>query len=108
MQLQVAWAIADVNGVFKSCNDVFSALSGYTYLNMHSHIHKHTHAYTCTHALASYTEAELQDLTLFNLTINGEMHKNMEILAEMLTEDPVTTSGRYILHGMSKVSFPQK
>ena len=78
-QNQVPWALADVNGAFTSCNDLFARASG-------------------------YHEDELKRATVINLTLNREMNRNMTTLVEMMTSE--VPDGEFVLRGVSKNRKP--
>ena len=57
-------------------------------------------------SVPGYSESELKELTLFNLTLIREMNRNMNTFVDMITQDPSEMPSQQLLRGISKQRKP--
>ena len=73
---QIAWSVTNELGAFVDCNETFSKVTG-------------------------ISREEVATKTIFSLTLVRDLQKNMDVLNEMMSQDPMDMPAQFLLRGVS-------
>merc|ERR1711965_233767 len=69
---QIAWSVTNELGAFVDCNETFSKVTG-------------------------ISREEVATKTIFSLTLVRDLQKNMDVLNEMMSQDPMDMPAQFLL-----------
>merc|ERR1711988_1482537 len=73
---QIAWSVTNELGAFLDCTETFSKVTG-------------------------FSREEIRQKTIFDLTLVRDMQKNIDVLKEMIAQNPAEMPSQFLLRGMS-------